>query len=143
MRRCLLAALLLLSAAPALAQGGSIALTAPITFTPAPAITQYDFGALELRDKPTPRIYVELVASSDPSRVEVFTYPQDCGSPGADAEGAPLPPRCPARDEPAEIRALLLTLNGLNLQTRSLWRRIMDNLCADFPHRFPTGCEVK
>lgn len=144
MRRLLLLSAFTLVAAPALAQGGNIHLNAPITFAAPAAITDYDPVSILLQVEPAAdaKIVIKLQSRADASRTEEIVYPRDCQSPGVDAEGAPLPPVCPSRDTAAEIRTLIGQLNTVNLSTRSLYRRVMDNLCADFPARFP-GCVVQ
>lgn len=60
--------------------------------------------------------------------VEVFSYPN----------AAIL-----ALDTSAEVNTLVGQLNGANLSTRSLWRRVFDRLVADFPARFSGGGTVQ
>lgn len=141
--RYLLTALLILIAAPVFAQGGAIGIGTPITFVAPATITGYDLDELSLHPGAGASIRVVLVAKEQSGIKLTFEYPRDCGSFGANAQGVPNPPTCPGRDTSAEIDSLLTALNTVNLTTRSLWRRIFDNLCADFPSRFPGGCTVQ
>lgn len=142
--RYLLVSLLPCLLLPSLAAAqGSIRQSTPTTFATPSSISDWDPKSLHIEPGASAAIVVELVARNRPDVVLRFEYPRDCGSFGADGNGQPNPPVCPNRDTSAEIDALITTLNTINLSTRSLWRRIFDNLCADFPSKFPGGCTVQ
>ena len=80
------------------------------------------------------------------TKVLTFEYPRDCGSFGAtvvDGKTVPNPSTCANLDTSAEVNALIAALNTANLSTRSLWRRVLDRIVADFPSRFPGGGTVQ
>lgn len=123
---------------------GSISLGTPVTFSAPATISAYEPVELVIRRLPVATISVTIQSTTDPSRTLSFEYPRDCGSFGASGNPpVPNPPVCPNRDSSSEILALIDTLNTVNLSTRSLWRRVFDNLCADFPSKFPGGCTVQ
>lgn len=144
--RYLLCTLILLGAAiGASAQTGAIRQTTPTTFTAPSTIQDWDPKSLHIIPGPAAQILVEIVARNRPDVTLTFNYPTDCGSFGTDASGQPNPPACPNRDTSAEIDALISTLNKLNFSgaNQSLWQRVFNNICADFPGKFPGGCTVQ
>ena len=125
---------------------GSIGLTTPITFIAPPSISAYNPQLLSIKPGPFAEITIELVASTDSTKVLSFVYPHDCGSFGStivDGKNVPNPPVCANLDTSAEVNTLITGLNSANLSTRSLWRRVFDRVCADFPSKFPNGCTVQ
>jgi hypothetical protein len=140
--RYLLTLGLLIIATPVLAQG-SIRQTTPATFPTPASIQDWEPEGIAL-DRFPGTIRVVLRATTQHDVKMYIEYPRDCGSFGASGDPpVPNPPACPQRDTSAEISALIDQLIGLNLTTRNLWRRVMDNVCADFPSRFPGGCVVQ
>jgi len=123
---------------------GLINIGTPITFTAPATITAYELVELILRPGANAQIIVVIASTNDLSQTLTFEYPRDCGSFGFSGNPQiPNPPVCPNRDSSSEVNSLITTLNTINLSTRSLWRRIFDNLCADFPSRFNGGCTVQ
>lgn len=128
--RLLLAAIaaLITMPAPARAQE-AIALTVAKT---TPNVTSYAPKSI-LIDATAPLIVVTVIASGT-GQIEDFRYPCTT-TPGAETT-------CTSADTPAEVSTLITGLNTANLTIRSLWRRVFDRLCSDFPARFPGGCTV-
>ena len=125
---------------------GAVAIGTPIVPPTPPTINLYNPHSLTIRPGANASITVELVASSDPTNVMSFEYPRDCGSFGStvvDGKVVPNGPTCPNHDSSVEVNALITALNTVNLSTRSLWRRVFDRVCADFPSKFPGGCTVQ
>lgn len=141
--RTLLTLVCLLAPVTALAQDGIVVGT-PITFSTPATITVWDIKSLLYEPGDNARILVELVGRGRPDVVLTFEYPRDCGSFGSSGNPpVPNPPVCANLDTSSEVNDLITALNTANLGTRSLRRRTLDRLCADFPSRFPGGCTVQ
>lgn len=97
-----------------------------------PNVTTYAPKALTITLAPNPSIHVVITANGT-GIDEVFNYP--CSAVAGDVNAC-------ATDTSAEVTTLITALNTANLTTRSLWRRVFDRLCADFPLRFVGGCTV-
>lgn len=125
---------------------GAVAIGTPIV-PPTPAtISLYNPHSLTIKPGVSASIVIELVAANDDTKVLSFEYPRDCGSFGSTTVNGvttPNPPTCPNHDTSAEVNSLITALNTVNLTTRSLWRRVFDRVCADFPSKFPGGCTVQ
>ena len=125
---------------------GTISLSTPVTFAAPPAISAYQPVSLTIRPGPTAQIVIEIAPTTDLTKVLTFEYPRDCGSFGStlvDGKQVPNPPTCANLDSSAEVNTLITALNTANLSTRSLWRRVLDRIVADFPSRFPGGGTVQ
>lgn len=142
--RHLITFILLLVAAPAFAQG-TIRQATPTTFAAPATIQDWDLKSITFEPGPSARIYVEIVAVGRPDVVLSFEYPRDCGSFGADAQGVPNPPTCPARDTSAEVNTAIGVINSRNSSGANprLWQFLFGFICTDFPSRFPGGCVVQ
>lgn len=133
MRRLLLALAFALAAAPALAQTETIPLSAPITFAAPPQITGYSFVSFSYERLPTARVVLVVHAIGNASQTVTVVYPDDCRSP---AGLEPPVPVCAAKDTSAEVAAVMQVLNTGNHTTNSLWRKVMNAACQDFPLKF-------
>lgn len=134
MRHLLALGFLLIVSSTAAAQG-AIAITPVVPASP-PTIAGYNPGGLDLQFA-NGKIVLTLVAPSSSTQTQAVVWPDDCIALGQSAPGS-----CATRDTAAEVQSLITTLNTTNLTTRSLWRRAMDLVCADFLARFP-GCTVQ
>lgn len=122
--------LLLLTAAPAFAQEG-IRLNTPITYTAPPPRSVLVIERFSIELVPSAKIIVRLVGDG-----EDFVYPCTPTTP-------PEKPNPCTTDTPAKVATLITALNSANLSTRTLQRRILDRLIADFPARFVGGAVVQ
>jgi hypothetical protein len=122
--KSLLLACVLVLLTPTLMAQEAIVLTTPIARV---SIDTYLPGSLNIQVLPVPRITVTIlhVGSGD---TQTFSYP--------------CPPPC-AFSTDAQVLALIVALNTVNLSTRSLWRRIFDRLLLDYPLRFAGGATVQ
>lgn len=136
MRRLLLLAVIL-TAQPALAQE-TIPLSQPVTFAAPPQITGYELTFITFQRSPVARVTLVVHAVGNPTQTVSAIYPEDCQSPGLGGDGKPLPPVCPAKDTHAEVATLMQTLNTGNHSVTSLWRKVLNAACTDFPAKFPS-----
>lgn len=129
---CLIAAAqLAVGVAPVSAQE-TIPLSKPITFAAPATITGYELADFHFQRVPAARLTLVVVAIGSPTQTVAVTYPDDCKSP----DGI-LPPVCAAKDTPAEVAALMQQLNTGNHTSTSLWRKVLNAACTDFPAKFP------
>jgi len=126
--RTLILLLVLLLPAPTTAQE-AITLTKPVVTTT--TLTGWAPKSLLITVSPTPTIEIVLIDSLGADMR--FRYPCPI---------APPVDTCAVTTN-AQVQTIITTLNTANLATRSLWRRIMDRLVADFPARFPGGATVQ
>lgn len=102
-----------------------IALRTPITQA---SIADYAPMRLLIQVLPSPVIQVTIRASN--GKEEAFEYPCRNG--------------CTAMNTDAEVQATINALNStVNMNTRTLWRRVFDRLLVDFPERFVGGGTVQ
>lgn len=130
--RLFLALCFALAAAPALAQTETITLSQPITFAAPSPITGYEFVSFHYERIPVPKVVLAVHATGSPTQTVSVEYPKDCMSPDGIA-----PPVCSSKDTAAEVAAVMQQLNTGNHTVTSLWRKVLNAACTDFPLKFP------
>lgn len=132
MKRVLFAVIFtLIGAGVALAQGSeTIHQTTGTTFPTPTTITDWSPVSLFVQTASAvdshPKIIVIIVANDGSTRL-TFNYPD---------------PSVAAFDTDAEVQTLINSLNTANMTTTSLWKRVFQRLCTDFPSKFTGGCSV-